>query len=312
LRVSQSSLMGALVGTLTGIVFGLGGFFMAEIPGTHAMGPVMFLLVPFASGFAISMVTRGKKQIAAAAIVATAASLALLIAMRLETPVCALLAFPLLFAGLMAGIGIGVCFRWLMDKRGRSDLTMISFAFVAMPLLIFAGHRAEVSALVHPRREVVTSTVRLSADVNQVWADLRSFDSITAEKPFLMYIGLPVPVRCSTQGNGEGAKRTCYFDHGYIEETITEWDPPTRMRLSIDRTNLPGRHWLGFETAEYDLRADGEGTILTRVTTIVSNLYPSWYWRPFERWGVACEHDYILGDLVNRTSPPGSRDHAAQ
>jgi hypothetical protein len=72
------------------------------------------------------------------------------------------------------------------------------------------------------------------------------------------------------------------------------------MRLSIDRTNMPGRHWLGFEEAEYVLRQDNGGTILTRSTTIISNLSPAFYWRPFERWGVASEHEYIFRDLARR------------
>lgn len=117
-----------------------------------------------------------------------------------------------------------------------------------------------------------------------------------------MHIGLPVPERCEMQGRGVGAKRTCYFDHGSIEETVLEWDPPVRMKLSIDRTNMPGRHWLEFEDAEYDLRAENGGTVLTRNTTIISNLYPAWYWRPLERWGVEDEHQYIFADVARRVS----------
>ena len=70
--------------------------------------------------------------------------------------------------------------------------------------------------------------------------------------------------------------------------------------MSIDRTNLPGRHWLGFQDAKYDLRMYNGGTVLTPETTIISNLYPAWYWQPSERWGVASEHDYILNDLALR------------
>jgi len=177
---------------------------------------------------------------------------------------------------------------------------MKSIVFFSVPLLVFVGHRVELSTLVHPRQEAVTSSIWLPAEPSQVWSALRSFDSLTAQKPALMYVGLPIPVRCTMQGDGLGARRVCYFDRGYIEETVIEWSPPTRMRLSIDRTNLPGRHWLGFEDAEYDLQSDSGGTILTRRTTIISNLYPAWYWRPFERWGVASEHDYILNDVALR------------
>jgi hypothetical protein len=224
----------------------------------------------------------------------------------METPMCALLALPLLFVGLMIGVGLGYQFHRLTGKRGGKNLRLTSVVLLSLPLLILAGHRVEVSTLIQPRREVVTSTIRLEADPSQVWTDLRSFDSVAGGKPFLMYVGLPIPVRCVMEGSGPGAKRTCYFDHGYIEETVIEWSPPSLMRLSIDRTNMPGRHWLGFEDAEYELRRDGSGTVLTRTTTTLSNLYPAWYWRPFERWGVSSEHAYIFSDLARRLSQPPS------
>jgi hypothetical protein len=290
---------GVLVGTAVGIAFGLCGFLFAEIPQTHAMGPVMFILIPFAAGFAIATVTQGAQKISAAALLATIGSLGVLIATGMETPLCAVLAFPLLFLGLLSGVALAFVFQATVKLRGTGRVTK-SIIFLSVPLLVFVGHRMELSTLIHPRQETVTSSIWIAAKPDQVWADLRSFDSLTAQRPALMYIGLPVPVRCTMQGSGQGAKRTCYFNQGYIEETVTEWLQPTRMGLSIDRTNLPGRHWLGFEDAKYDLRTYNGGTVLTRETTIISNLYPAWYWRPFERWGVASEHDYILNDLALR------------
>jgi hypothetical protein len=250
----MNSLKGVLVGGLTGVAVGLGGFVIAEIPATHAMGPVIFMLVPFAAGFAITI-----------------------------------------------GVALGFVYHALRAKlTGKAGPTFASLVLLSMPLLILTGHRIELSTLTHPRQEIVTTTIRLATDPSHVWNDLRAFDSLQGKKPLLMYIGLPVPMRCEMQGTGLGAKRTCYFDHGSIEETVIGWQPPNVMRLSIDRTNMPGRHWLGFEYAEYTLQQDGDGTILTRNTTIISNLYPAWYWRPIERWGVSSEHGYIFSDLARR------------
>jgi len=63
---------------------------------------------------------------------------------------------------------------------------------------------------------------------------------------------------------------------------------------------MPGRHWLGFESAEYRLQQNGQVTMLTRTTTIFSHLHPAWY--HFERVGVESEHNYILQDIVRRTA----------
>jgi hypothetical protein len=150
------------------------------------------------------------------------------------------------------------------------------------------------------RRETVSNTIFLQAPPEEVWANIQSIDSISGTKPLLMHFGLPVPLRCTLERKSVGAKRTCYFENGFIEEIITEWAPPYSMQLTIDRTNMPGRHWLGFEKAAYELHAEGSGTQLTRTTTITSHLYPVWYWRYFERLGVSSEHDYLLQDLSNR------------
>jgi hypothetical protein len=264
------------------------------------MGPVMFLLVPFCAGFAIAMVTRRPNSDWAAMLLAALVSLAFLVASKFEGLLCAVLAFPLLIVGLWIGAAVGYLFRRHVVERLRHQITSTVALFALTPLLILAGHRIERPALEAVRRETVSNSVELAARPEAVWMSIQSIDSINVRKPWLMHFGLPVPLRCTLARKGVGAKRTCYFDNGFIEETITEWNPPYSMQLSIDRTNMPGRHWLGFEKAAYELHQDGNGTLLTRTTTITSHLYPVWYWRYFERLGVASEHDYILRELAQR------------
>ena len=159
----KATLSGVLAGALAGSALGLSGFFIVRIPDTHAMGLVMFLLVPVASGFAIAMVSHKLKWISAAAVLATIGRLAILTWTGMETPLCALLALPWLAAGLALGICLGYLFQRVMAKPG-DNVTFTSVVFLSWPLLIFAGHRVELSTLIHPRQEVVTSTIRLAAD----------------------------------------------------------------------------------------------------------------------------------------------------
>jgi len=293
--------LGVLIGALVGVSIALLGFYLA---GWHArnMGWTLFLLVPICAGIAIALVTRKGDKAAAAAWLAVIVSLLILVATKMEGLLCALMAFVFVLAAVGIGILIGFLLEKLAKLLGRDPAMFRSVVFLALPLLIVGGHRAEDASWKHPRQEVVTNSIRLSAPPDQVWANIQSLDSLGGRKPLLMYVGLPIPMRCEMKGTGVGAKRTCYFDHGYIEETVLEWSPPYRMRLSIDRTNMPGRHWLEFEGAEYDLRADGTATVITRTTTIASGLYPAWYWQTLERWGVASEHEYLFRDLARRFS----------
>ena len=297
---SGSIVKGLILGAATGTCVGLGGFFLANAPATRGMGQVMFLLVPFCAGFAIAMVTRGRSTAWASSLLAVLGSLSILVASKLEGVLCAILAFPLLALGLGVGVVLGYLFRRYFIERLRHQIMSTVTIFVLTPVLVLAGHRLERPSLDSVRRETVASSIFLSAQPEEVWTSIQSIDSINAAKPLLMYFGLPIPLRCTLEKKAVGAKRTCYFENGFIEEIITEWDPPHSMQLTIDRTNMPGRHWLGFEKAAYDLHQEGSGTRLTRTTTITSHLYPVWYWRYFERLGVSSEHDYLLRDLSNR------------
>jgi len=292
---------GVLAGALAGVGFGLTGFFLARIPGPGApMGSVMFFLVPLAAGVAITMVTAPPRAIGAAALLATIVSLLFLVSLKAEGVLCALMALPLVFVALLAGVAVGLLIRWLSRIVEGSHTAVTSCVLVLLPLAVYAGHRVEMKTLIHPRAEIVTTTIELPATPEQVWANIQSLPAVEGTKPFLMRIGLPIPQRCVLEGTAVGSKRICYFDQGSIEERVLEWDPPRRMRLAIDRTNMPGRHWLEFEGAEYDLAPNAGGTRLTRTTTIESNLYPAWYWRRFERLGVEDEHEYLFSDLSRR------------
>jgi hypothetical protein len=291
---------GLVIGTVTGIAVGMGGFFLAETPKASGMGGIMFVLVPFCAGFAIAMATRQPNTDWAAMLLAALTSLVILVAGKFEGLLCAILAFPVLAVSLYTGAGLGHLFRKHVVERLRHQNTSTTIVFALIPAIILAGHHAEMPALNAVRRETVSNSIFLQAPPQEVWANIQSIDSINATKPLLMHFGLPVPLRCTLERKGVGAKRTCYFENGFIEETITEWAPPYSMQLTIDRTNMPGRHWLGFEKAAYELRQEGSGTRLTRTTTITSHLYPVWYWRYFERLGVSSEHEYLLRELSSR------------
>jgi hypothetical protein len=295
----ESRLLGVAVGAATGIVIGLLAFAFLGSQQHPAMGLALFALVPLGAGFSVTLVTRSSNSAIAASLLAVLTSLVVLIATGREGVLCAILAFPIILTSLLIGVAIGLLARMLISNRGKSPTTTGMLLLLA-PALVLAGGKLEKPILAVARIEVVQSAIEVNDSPERVWKNILTIDNIQAGKPFLMHIGLPVPQKCVLQGEGVGAKRTCYFDSGYIEETITAWNPPSEMKLTIDRTQMPGRHWLGFESAEYTLEPKGRTTVLTRRTTISSYLHPAWYWRRFERWGVESEHDYILHDVANK------------
>jgi hypothetical protein len=298
----KASLRATAVGAAAGTAMGLLAFGFLTSRQHPSMGSVLFLLVPVTAGFSIAMVARKPNSTAAAALLSIVGSLVLLIALGKEGPLCAVLAFPILAAGLFIGIGVGVFVRWLLINRSKHQTTTTGMFLLVVPVLIVAGERVETPSLARPRTEVIQTAAEVNDSPGRVWRNIVSIDSVRASKPLLMYVGLPIPQRCTIQGQGVGAKRTCYFNAGYIEESVTGWNPPFYLGLSIDRTHMPGRHWLGFESAEYRLEPHGATILLTRRTTVLSYLHPAWYWRPLEHFGVESEHAYILRDVVLRSA----------
>jgi hypothetical protein len=291
---------GALAGVAAGIIYGLFGFFLLRKYESPHMGETLFIILPLAVGATIAFVTPRPVEAVAllSATIALLICLISLISLHAEGILCAVLAFPLIFLSVVLGVGVGLLLRLLI--RPFQNFTTNCLIFLVAPALVFAGHRLEMKSFAGTRTQSVTTTLYLPATPQQVWENIQSLDKLAARKSMLMYLGLPVPQRCVLQGTAVGSKRICYFDQGFIEESILEWDPPRHMRLSINRSNMPGRHWLDFEGAQYDLQADASGTVITRVTTIRSNLNPAWYWARFERWGVESEHDYLFRDLAGR------------
>ena len=72
------------------------------------------------------------------------------------------------------------------------------------------------------------------------------------------------------------------------------------MKFDIVESDVPGRPWLSFKDASYEISRVGNHTVITRKTTIVSRLSPAWYWRRLEAIGVHTEHEYLIEALEQK------------
>lgn len=290
---------GLAAGIATAFAFGMGGFFLVYDV-TGSMGLVLFGILPFVTGFSTGLVARRLNLVLASLIIGLILCSAVLLATGKEGWVCVLMSAPLIAIGLAIGALIGVLFRiYVIDKSGRPRALNL-LALLILPLFLMGANRLEEPSRRATRSESFTNVLVINASPEQVWNSLKTMDRVNAHKGFLMRIGLPVPVSCSIDREGVGGKRTCYFESGFIEERIVEWDPPRVMKLEITEWDVPGRPWLAFQDASYELHEENGHTIMTRTTTIVSRLLPVWYWRRFEKIGVETEHEYLFEAVRNR------------
>src|SRR6185437_2517184 len=231
----KTPLRAAIIGAVTATAFGLAAFFLLTT--WHSgMGSALFFFTPVVAGFSIALVADGENSAVAAAMISIAATLGMLIAFGKEGGLCALLALPIIGVALAVGVVLGSVTRKLLFPRTENQTMTMGILLLTGPALIFATNWIERPLLQVPRFEVITTSVKVEESPEHVWNHILTVDNVAASKPFLMHIGLPIPERCSLVGRGVGAKRTCYFNNGYIEETITVWNPPFYVGLNIDRT----------------------------------------------------------------------------
>ena len=289
---------GILVGSLTALAFGLGGFNLVD-DRSGSMGTVLFFFLPFVTGFATAIVTQGKEVIFASLWIGAIGCTAALLISGKEGWVCVLMSLPVITFSLALGAIFGTLARQFLISAGAKHLVLLLTVGV-LPFFLIAAKKIEEPSRRTPRAETITNTLITDAPRELVWNQLKTFDRIEGTKGLLMRIGLPVPVSCTMSGEGVGATRTCYFEQGHIEERVTEWNPPTSMKLEITEFDVPGRPWLSFQDASYELTTENGRTVLNRKTTIVSRLSPAWYWRPLEKIGVETEHEYLFEEVKRK------------
>lgn len=286
-----------LVGVLVGLLFEIGGYLLLRGNQT-AFGWVMFIGVPTVMGFAITLFTETKWQTFWSILATWAIGIGFLILVKWEGWICCVLATPLLLLFALIGAMIGHHVRvWLLKK----NIQIISkFLMLGLAMMFLVGAKAVEKPYLNSRLEIFNSSVTVPVTPEKAWDLIKSIECVDTHKPLMLAIGLPVPQSCTLDKEGVGGKRICYFNQGIIAQEITEWNPPNFMKVKITESTLPGRHWLKFVDASYEFIPQGDKTLVARTTTISSRLYPRWYWRQFEEYGVRSEHEYVLSDLVRR------------
>ena len=262
-------------------------------------GLSFFVLLPFIVGFMFgkSLVKQGSLY---GLVLSLVAFCGFIIAFGLEGIICVFMALPLILAAAL----IGVAFRNFISKYENKNKTHPDNPIKKsiLPLFIFLGVSFGEKQLTKNDKEIVSvkSEIILPYSSIEVYEGLKTFDTLIADKPFLMKLDLPIPTKCILEKDEVGGIRTCYFTGGTITERITELEKAKIIRMDVIDHNLPGRKWLGFKEAIYYFDKIGQDSCkLTRITTYTSELSPRIYWQPLEKMGISQEHEYVFASLIN-------------
>jgi hypothetical protein len=294
--LSKNCWLGSAVGVAVGVTTAMLGY-LVSVNAHDSYGLVIFCLLPFLTGFSIAAVVRPKAILAASVVTAAVLIASILIVSGLEGYICVAMAAPIMGLGMGVGAIAGYFLIGRARERRRLGSMQKALLLLLMPVLMAAAEHVERPLRRGQRIETFTTKIHVKATPEVTWNSLTHISQLSGPKPFLLAIGLPVPTNCSLSAQEVGAERVCGFDQGEIAQRVTECQPKASLRVAITKSTLPGRRWLQFMDAYYELTPTSTGTSLTRYSTIGSRLSPRWYWRGLEAWAVTSEHDYVLANI---------------
>jgi len=287
---------------LTFIFFGTGIAFL--FLGLADLSWILFILLPIVLGISIGALPN-KQYTIWGAVIATIITLIGMYIPGLSGLLCIIMALPIIVPLIFLGYIIVH-----LTKRYKQIKSTESLSILLIPLLPFLI-AAPTEHYLKTEKELVME-VRTEQIFNytpeQVYDEIKSVDTLDAEKTFLMYFDLPIPTKCILEKEEIGGLRTCYFDPGNlsnadfgggtITERITELERGKILKMDVIDYTLVGRNWLGFKEAIYYFEKVGDSECkMTRVTTYTSVLTPRFYWEPLEKLGIRQEHDFVFRNL---------------
>jgi hypothetical protein len=296
-RSFQLSILLTLIFLGTGIAFLLFGL------ATYSW--IIFIQLPVTLGIALGAMPN-KKYIISGAIITTAIVLICLVFPGLSGLLCILMTLPIVVPLIFLGYVITHLVKRYRQIKDTNRLSVLLLPLI--PFLVAAPAEQHLKPNNEVINEVKTEMV-FNYTPEQVYEAIKSVDTLDAEKPYLMYLDLPIPTKCVLEKEEVGGLRTCYFNagkssaydfgSGTIVEKIMELEPGKVLKMDVVDYQLVGRNWLGFKEAIYYFDKVGESSCkMTRITTYTSVLSPRFYWQPLEELGIQQEHEYVFNNLM--------------
>lgn len=265
--------------------------------GLIGYGYTFFILIPVCIGYFLGLQLDWGITFTIALLIGLVAFFFLLITAQLEWTFCIIILLPLFLPLIIIGIWIGYLIKKHLIRNNKTSNIKVSL--YPLIVLLFSGIIEHFFSRDF-EYATVESTIYLPCNKQTAYDLIKSVDTLEGEKSFLMTLGLSVPQKCYLEKEEVGAKRTCYFEEGTIEEKVIDIKKGEYIRMTVIDYNLPAMKWLKFEEANYLFAQEGNTTKVTRITTYHSQLKPRFYWEFWEKQAIESEHEYVLSDLKRR------------
>ena len=261
------------------------------------LGYTFFIVVPLCIGYSLGIKLDWGISLVIAVMMGLTLFFFLLLTAGFEGLVCVIMLLPIFIPVVLISILIGYNLRKRSLKTDKKNI--INISLYPLIVLLFSGGIEHFFSNKFENAKV-ESTIYLPYEASTVYDFIKSVDTLAGKRSLLMNLGLSVPQKCVLEKEEVGAKRTCYFENGTIEEKLTDIKRGEYIKMKVTNYDLPGFKWLKFDDAIYLFDQKGDSTKLTRITTYQSQLKPRIYWEFWERQAIEAQHEYVLNDLKRR------------
>ena len=229
----------------------------------------------------------------------------LLVMGGLEGMICIIMAMPLVAISVIFGLIVKMIYLKIKERNKENDSNenildddIMKNSLLPLCILLLTGMAEKQLTKNNDGIIRIESAIVLPYTTFDVYEAIKSVDTLDVEKPFLMKLDLPVPLKCVLEEEKIGGKRVCYFKEGQIIEEVTALEKGKLLKMDVLDYQLTGRTWLAFKEAIYTFeKMDNNQCKMIRTTTYSSELYPRFYWKPLERIGIVQEHEYVFRNL---------------
>ncbi len=223
-----------------------------------------------------------------------------LFTMNLTGLFCGLTIAAAMFGPLVVGTLLGAALRLILKATGFSQRSYLPvFALMLLPVAT-ALLEGRPGAL---QPEVVRTTRVVAAAPDELWDNLMFYENVPAEKPLLLRLGLPAPIRAEGPITSVGDVTRCLYNKGSITKQVTAIAPGKALAFDVTHQDVHFEHDVRLISGsfEFDPIAPGR-TRITLVTTYQPLVSPRFWWRPLETIALHTLHDHVIDGIAAAAS----------
>lgn len=150
-----------------------------------------------------------------------------------------------------------------------------------------------------PRRESVSTHVRMAANPETLWRCIQFYEEIPGKPPLLLRALIPAPLRTQGEKTTEGSIVFCEYERGgSLVKRITALKEPHFIEFEVLGQSLGIERCVCAEEGSYRIYSNGRQSTIVLTTTYLAYLRPRWLWAPVERLIAHQLHKHILRGMV--------------